>query len=309
MLFRAALLLASASFLMGADPQLLGLIPPQARIVAGVNIAQARATPFGQFVLSRMETESEGLNKFVAITGFDPRRDLREAVFASAGEGSDSKHGVAILRGSFDTARILAAARADGQNVETYQGVEIASGKGGKNQAGVAFLDSTLAIAGDVTEVRSAIGRRGSPTALVASIGARIAQLGATQDAWVVSLGPVAGFNPGVRDRALNGVFQGDVARSIEQASAGVKFGSNVQLTLEATARTDKDATAVADVARFLVGMAQLNIPEGEAARLAPFFNSLDIRTQANTVKLTAAVPEMEFENLLGQRPKKAARK
>lgn len=308
MLVRAALLLVSASLLFGTDPQLLGLVPPQARIVAGINIAQARSTPFGQFLLSRIDAESEGLGKFAAITGFDPRRDLSEIVVASLAGAGQNKPGLVIARGTFDSGRIFAAARADGHTLENYHGVEMAIGKG-QHGGAVAFLDSVLAVAGDAAEVRAAIDRRGVPTTFVAAIGAKIAQLGASQDAWVVSLGPVAGFDPGMRDKALNGVFQGDVAKSIEQASAGVKFGASVQLTVEATARSGKDATALGDVVRFLAGMAQLNMPEAEAARLGPLFQSLDVNTQGNTVKVTASVPQMEFEKLLQPRPKKAARK
>ncbi len=295
----AVLLLVPAGSLSAADPQLLGMVMPEAKVVAGVHFEQARATPFGQFLLGLAQHDNDGLSKFVAITGFDPRRDLTEVVFASTSDSSH-KSGIAIARGRFDINRLIAAARADGQNVETYNGVEMTTGKNGRES--IAFLDSTLALAGGTSDVRAAIDRRNRPTAFHAAIAVKIAQLGASQDAWVLSLGPVTGFNPGLRDKNLSGAFNGDLAKSIEQASAGVKFGAMVQVTAEAIARTEKDATALADVARFLASMAQLNMPEKDAAKFGLVLQSLDVQAQANTVKLSLTIPEDQLEKVIGSR-------
>ncbi len=291
------MLLVPASCISAADSRLLEMVMPEAKVVAGVNLAQARTSPFGQFLLSRAQHEDEGLTKFMAITGFDPRRDLTEVVLASSSD-STRKSGIAIARGRFDVNRLIAAARADGRSVETYNGVEMTTGKHGNDS--LAFFDSTLAVAGVTSEVRSAIDRRNRPTAFHAAIAAKIAQLGASQDAWVVSLGPVAGFKPGLKDKTVNGAFNGDLAKSIEQASAGVKFGAMVQVTAEAVARTAKDATALADVARFLASMAQLNVQEKDTGKFGEVLQSLDVKTQANTVRLSLAISEDQMERLIG---------
>jgi hypothetical protein len=295
----AALLLIPAGSLSAADPRLLGMVMPEASVVAGVNVAQARGTPFGQYVLGQARQESADFAKFVAITGFDPRRDLTEVVFASAGE-SGKKAGLAIARGTFDVNRLVAAARADGHSVDTYQGVEVATSRNGNDS--VAFLDATLALAGSASEVRAAIERRNRPTAFHAAIAARIAQLGSTQDAWFVSLGPLTGLNPTFADRNLNGALRGDVAKSIEQASAGVKFGALAEIHAEAVARSEKDATALADVVRFLAGMIQLNMPEKEAEAFGPLLQSLDVTAQATTVRLSLSIPEDQVERLFAPR-------
>ncbi|MDP2999512.1 MAG: hypothetical protein Q8N47_18630, partial [Bryobacterales bacterium] len=154
------LILAVAAVPMAAvDPALMKLVPPDATVVAGVNVEQARITPFGQFVLKQMPLDDEGFRKMMEATGFDPRRDLREILVASKG-GQPSRHiqGIVMATGSFDPARILAAAKVAGVTATDYAGVEILSSKESPN-GGFAFLDRSLAIAGETEQVKAAIDR------------------------------------------------------------------------------------------------------------------------------------------------------
>ena len=126
------LILAVAAVPMAAvDPALMKLVPPDATVVAGVNVEQARTTPFGQFVLKQMPLDDEGFGKMMEATGFDPRRDLREILVASKG-GQPSKHsqGLVMATGSFDAARIVAAARVLGVTVTDF-------GRRGSQQQGI----------------------------------------------------------------------------------------------------------------------------------------------------------------------------
>ena len=71
-LFRfSALILAGgvSSVWAAADPQLLGLLMPDAKILAGVQMGQAKASPFGQFVLSQAGPNAQ-FDQLKAATGF-----------------------------------------------------------------------------------------------------------------------------------------------------------------------------------------------------------------------------------------------
>ena len=68
-----------------ADPQLVGLVMPDAQVLAGVNVEQAKVTPFGQYVLSQIRTSDPQFQELIALTGFDPTRDVREVLVASNG--------------------------------------------------------------------------------------------------------------------------------------------------------------------------------------------------------------------------------
>ena len=105
----ATLFTAFAGALSAADPQLLNLVMPDAKVLAGVNVEQAKGTQFGQFVLNQMQTHETELQQLVTLTGFDPRRDVRELLVASDGT-PDGKTGLAVAKGTFDVAKISALA-------------------------------------------------------------------------------------------------------------------------------------------------------------------------------------------------------
>lgn len=290
-----AALVTSAS---AADPQLLKLIMPDAKVVSGIDADRVKAAPFGQFFLSQLPADA-GLNELVAVTGFDPRRDIHEVVMASPGD-AQKKSGLLIVRGNFDSARIAALVQADGRKIEVYNGIGIlGTGKTAAVSQGLAFLDNSIAVMGDLDSVRGAIDRRNSSGGPGGELTARILLASANQDAWVVSTAPVSSFAPVMPNRNLGGALQGDLLKAIDQSSGGVRFGNLIEISGELTARTDKDASSLADVLKFFLNMAQMNAPAGHAAQVASLIKNLIVYSEANAVKLSVAIPENELETLI----------
>ncbi len=290
-----SLLFSAAGLLHAADPQLLRLVMPEPTVLAGVNVDQARATPFGAYVLDQMQANDQNLQQLDALTGFDPRRDVREILAASAAQPGTRGAGLVLVRGRFDVARIAAAAAQKGTPVTVYNGATVI--QSGVNS--IAFADSTLAVAGPMAEVQGALDRRGNPTALTAEVAARVNQWSNTQDAWVVSLVPPP--VPPVPDARLQEPVA-NVAAKIEQASAGVKFGADVRLTAEALATTEQDAQSLAEVVRLLALLAQTS----------PNFNQLQnltVSAEARTLRLALTMPEDEFERIIKPQRAKTARR
>src|SRR5258708_20373405 len=205
--------------LPAADPQLVSLLMPDAKVVAGINVEQARNSPLGQFMLTRMQNGDEGFAKLAATIGFDPRRDLREVLIGTVGQ--PGQQGLVLARGTFDAARIFAAARLGGHTVETYNGVDILTGKGDSLTHAVTFLDGSIAVAGDLASVHAAIDRHSAANgALDPALAAQIDQLSNSQDAWPVSIMPLPALaNQKVPDTRLNGMLNTDVVKSILQTT------------------------------------------------------------------------------------------
>src|SRR5689334_13574126 len=153
----SAAFLLFAGLLPAADPQLVSLLMPDAKVVAGINVEQARNSPLGQFMLAHMQRGDEGFAKLAATTGFDPRRDLHEVLMGTIGR--PGQQGLVLARGTFDAARIFAAARLGGHTVETYNGVDILTGKDDALTHAVTFLDGSIAVAGDLASVHGAVDR------------------------------------------------------------------------------------------------------------------------------------------------------
>ncbi|MGA2267422.1 MAG: hypothetical protein ABSH44_03030 [Bryobacteraceae bacterium] len=294
-IFTAATLFAVFSgALPAADPQLLHLVMPDATVLAGVNVDQAKATPFGQYVLTLMQPGDQKLQQLATLTGFDPRRDVHELLLASNG-APGSKTGLALARGTFDPAKIAAAAQLSGAGAETYGGVSIIEDP--ERQNGFAFLDSTLVVAGDLASVKAAIDRRSGGPTIPAALAAQVNQLSSTEDAWAISTVPPSALKPPAAVPPAAGANVQNALQKIQSASGGVKFGSVVVLTGQAQAATPEDASSVADVLKLLVSVVQLQAAQHpETAALA---QSLVVSTQGSTVKITLSVPADQIQQLV----------
>src|ERR1022692_1265779 len=107
-----------------ADPELMKLVMPDAQVVSGINVDSIMLTPFGKFFLSQLPPANDGMNLFLTVTGFDPRRDIHEIVMASQGD-PQKKTGLLLLRATYDGTRILSLLQSEGQKTDTYRGVPI----------------------------------------------------------------------------------------------------------------------------------------------------------------------------------------
>jgi len=286
-----------------ADAQILTLVMPDAKVVAGVNVQQALATPFGQYVLSLIAPQNQQTQALATLIGFDPRQDVRELLVASAGAtapaaaaGSAAHSGVAFARGTFDPAKIAAAAALAGAKSETYGGLTIL--EDATLVGGIAFVDATLAVSGDVASVKAAIDRLSAPTTLPAPLLAQINQWSSTQDAWVVDAAPLASLTPPSGAPRLPGLAQGAALQSIQQAVAGVKFGATVVVTAQAQADTPQDATALAGLLQLAVNLAQAQTSQ-QNPQAGLLLKSLTATAQGNTLNVTLSVPQDQIQQLV----------
>jgi hypothetical protein len=272
------------------DPTLLGLVMPDATVVAGVQVAHVQGSPFGQHLLSQIVPNStRERERLFAATGFDPLKDLQEVVFSSGG----STKGLALGRGFFQPGRIAVAAAAHGATVIQYNGFDILSGAsraGHEGDGALVFLDASLVAIGDQAAVRAVVDRRAAGTLFSGDLAQRAKQISGTNDAWVVTLAP-AKIVPGtISDQST----QARVFQSVKQVSGGLRFGSAaVSISAEALTASNQDAQALADVLQFLAGMAQGD-PKG-----SQLLASAKFTVDGATTRITLDVPEAQIEQLL----------
>jgi hypothetical protein len=252
-----------------ADLNLLNLVMPDARVVSGINVVRARDSSFGQFLMGRASAHAESpeFQDFIQKTGFDPRQDLTQVLFATPG-GAENQRKLLLALGRFDPLAIRRAAEGAGAQVSTYKGIDVISGPEGHRPQGgpmsLAFLDSSLAVAGDTDSVRRAIDRnQGGPGGPSATLADKANQLSSTQDAWLVSLVPASEFASHFGIAEQNPMIRADALKTIQQVSGGIKFGDLVKLSATLVTQTTQDASSLADVLRFLAGLVQLQNQPG----------------------------------------------
>jgi len=291
--------LAAQAAAWAADPGLLRLVMPDAKVIAGIQVDQTRNSPFGQYVLTHMQPTDEGFKKFMADTGFDPRRDVSEIVMASNWEqSSPDARWLVLARGLFSPARFAAAVAANGGSVTKFQGVDILNGDSSTSN-GIAFFDSTNAVMGDTASVKAAIERRQTNAPASSSLLGKVQSLSAANDFWFVTLVPISEFSSAMPDPNLQGAMKGNLLQGISQASGGIRFGDTVQITGEAITRSEKDATALVDVVRFLAGMIQLNRQnDPTAGQVATLLDGLTLKTAGNVMSMSLAIPEKQLEQI-----------
>jgi hypothetical protein len=289
LLSTATFLTVFAGALPAADPQLLNLVMPDAKVLAGVNVEQAKGTLFGQYVLTQIQSADHDMQTVVALTGFDPTRDVRETLVASNGTPNS---GLALARGNFDVAKLTAAANLKGAVTENYNGVTILEEP--KLTHGIAFLDAGTAIGGDIASVKGAIDRQKNPQPLPPAVTVKINQLSNTEDAWVLCIAPPSTLAPArkdVKSGQIPPVFQ-----TVQSANGGVKFGNNVVFTGQAQTDTAQNATSLADVIKLLINLAQMNAGQNQQA--AALAQSVQVSASGNTLNVSLSLPEDQFQQL-----------
>jgi hypothetical protein len=110
-------------------------------------------------------------------------------------------------------------------------------------------------------------------------------------------------------DPNMNQAMGGNLLQSVKSASGGVKFlPTGILISGEANTRSDKDATALADVIRFIAGLvAQNKDTNPQAQKAATLLDSLQLSTDASTLKLTLTIPEALAEQLFMPQTRKKA--
>jgi len=292
-LLSATLFTAFSGVLSAADPQLLNLVMPDAKVLAGVNVEQAKGTQFGQYVLNQLQTHDSEMQKLIAATCFDPRRDVREVLVASDG-APQSKRGLALARGNFDIDRITKAATSHKEvTTEIYSNITILEDAKGLN--GIAFLDSTRVVAGDTGSVKGAIARMSSPQPLPAALLVKINQWSSSQDAWGISVVPPASLVPSVKDTQPNPIMT--AAQNVQQSAGGVKFGADVVFNGEAICDTAQNATTLGDLVKFMLNLAQMQ--SGQNPQAQQLIKSVKVTPNGNMLTVSASLPQDVFIQML----------
>jgi hypothetical protein len=294
----ASLLSALPGSLPAADPQLLKLVMPDAKAMSDINVAQVKLTPFGQFALGQLANED--IQKLIAQTGFDPSKDLNELLCATNGTPNT---GLALATGIFDPVKIGALAASDGAVTETYQGATILEDP--KKGNAVAFLNSGLMAAGDLANVKAAIGRQSSPTTLPKSLSDEITMLSNTEDAWALTTVSPASLHPAApsnKPETINGVtIPANLFQQVQSGWAGAKFGSNITITAQAQTADATTATNLAGMLQLLQNFALMQAQQNPD--LAAFAKSISVTAQGTQVNFSASLPEDQFQKLMQPKP------
>ncbi len=284
-----ALLICAASIpaARAADQGLLGQAPADSEVLIGINVKQIRESNFGKMLVAGPANAQ--LKAMSAQAGFDPIGDIDEVLIAAPAKQNPSAF--LMIRGRFDAAKVSQLAVSGGMTGADYHGVKIMT-KAGQSSgfSSLAVLDPSLIVGGDEPAVRAFVDRRGQGPALSAAMAAKAGEASKANDLWVVLHAAPSSFVP---PNAAQGPM-GDLVRSIEEVTLGLKFGSDITLSLNAVTHTPKDAEGLAAAVRMFSGMAASN-QQGNK-QVAMLLQKLKVDSDGSTARLSLAIPEAEAE-------------
>ncbi|HUB78266.1 MAG TPA: hypothetical protein VMB03_05690 [Bryobacteraceae bacterium] len=284
-----------------ADSQLLSMVMPDAKVIAGVNVDSAKKSPFGVFLLTQMQSNNTDLQQLVKMTGFDPTRDVDEVLVATPSTTGVRTSGLVLARGTFDPALATLAAT-KGAVTEVYNGVTIIETP--DKEAGIAFVSTSRVAAGDLSSVKAAVDRQGSNPSLPSAVLGQVNQWSTSEDGWVVTTVPLASMLPAGMAGASGGTTGGNpmgnpmagVMQTVQQLAGGVKFGNSVVGSLAIQSDNAADATQIANTLQFFVNLMQMQSQNNpQMATIAKGFN---IGAQGSTVNVTVTLPEAQFQQI-----------
>jgi hypothetical protein len=291
-------LFAVAAFLPGlaaaADPAMLELIMPDARVVMEINMDRIVSSPMGQAMSEQMKAQLAGLrptwqDPLLAQVGLDWSHYAQEVIFAGgapAGHGGQSPS-LVIVRGLLDPAWIESLNALSGVK-STYLGVPMLSS--GNGSAVVAFLDGSISVIGLPADVKAAIRRRGQNTPPSPVLAEGLARYEGQCDAWLVSAGSLATPAKSPAGASLKWIER------LNSFTGGVRLSPDFELSAEMTMRNDKDVAEMADGLRWFAGVVQTQ------ERTALSLEDLNFKVEGKRISLALQVPEQQVRAALQQR-------
>jgi hypothetical protein len=285
----------------GVSPTLLNLVMPDATVVSGMNVAQSVTSPFGQYILSQMQSNDAGFLQFISATGFDPRKDLLEILAATPSTGSSSSHSGLILgRGVFQPAMIIGAATEQGGVITNYKGFSLIGPPANHSGDDIAltFLDGSTAAIGNGASVKSVIDRKLAGATFTGTLAQTAIAASAANSAWFATATPLSDFMSNKQGGNLGGVAQSPLLQSVQQASGGVQFGTTgITVSADAVTASPQNAQALVDVLKFFVSMITGNA--NAPANVASVASTAQFSVNGSTAHVSLVLAEAQVEQLL----------
>lgn len=288
--------IGTASAQPRVDNVLIRMVPPGTTSLVGVHMDQVKQTEIYKKMLASQNLGQ--VDQFAAETGFDPRRDVRELLFASSATGQ-----VMLARGTFHI-HADRALSAQAKKIRHGDYTITASRTGG-----FCVLDSSLAVAGDVSTIEAALdewktGAHGTAQPLLARAGI----INQAAQFWGVSTGaanflaqhpPAIGAGAGLDfSKIFSGMqdtwFQADLSTGLRSEVHGVTA-------------TEKDAMNLRDAVRGIVGLGRLNVPDNQPD-LLKVWDGITVDQQGKSISVKADIPQDLFDKMIGMLSSGASR-
>lgn len=178
------------------NPKLVALVPPTARMVAGMIAPQRGRVPTSFLLITHNNLLD--LNDFIALSGADNSRVIEQIIMvASDGGGAFAEHSL-LASGHFDQGLIYRSAnRSVGATAAKYRGIPVLVVQPFARESGsfhdvrwLAMMDSNLAVFGTIASVQRELDRHLDRSVADPVLERRLAHLRRDDATWCVATLP-----------------------------------------------------------------------------------------------------------------------
>jgi hypothetical protein len=178
------------------NPKLVALVPPTARMVAGMIAPQRGRVPTSFLLITHNNLLD--LNDFIALSGADNSRVIEQIIMvASDGGGAFAEHSL-LASGHFDQGLIYRSAnRSVGASATKYRGIPVLVVQPFARESGsfhdvrwLAMMDSNLAVFGTIASVQRELDRHLDRSVADPALERRLAHLRRDDATWCVATLP-----------------------------------------------------------------------------------------------------------------------
>lgn len=278
MLFTAAMAAAQPR----VDNVLAQMVPPGSTSLSGARMDQIKTTEFYKRLVEQKKLPQ--VDKFAAETGFDPRRDVRELLFASNATG-----GVLLARGTFPLHPPAPNAKPVRHGRYTIQAFD---------DSGFCILDGTLAAAGDVKSLEAALDEWTSGTHTAAPpLLARARSVDPGSQFWGVATGFASFFSDNM-PRTASGVDFSKIFRGLQDTWFQADFTTGFKGIIHGVTATEQDAVNLRDTAKGLIGFGRLSVPENQS-ELLKLWDGITVEQEGRNVSIRADIAQNLVDRLV----------
>jgi hypothetical protein len=222
------------------DNVLVRMVPPGSTALIGAHMDQIKQTDLYRKMLAAQKVPE--LDHFAAGSGFDPRRDVREFLFAVTPRGE-----VLLARGTFN---MNPAGMPETGRIRHGEYSIWSQGNGG-----FCILDATLAVAGQIAAIEAALDEWKSGTHTAAQpLLARVSLLDPQSQFWALSTGAQNVLGDRL-PKLASGLDLSKIFSGLQDASFEADFSTGLRAGIRGSAASEKEALNLRDTVRGLVGL------------------------------------------------------
>ncbi len=269
------------------DPALAKLVPPDATVLAGIDVKKLKVTPY--YSSRSYELNIPLLDSVSREFGFDPRRDISDVLISWNG-----KNLIVAAKGRFAKDGIEQRLREGGQQTRYKQQLLL-----GSSGSAITFLNSEVALAGKMHAVKSVIDIQKAGTGQVAEeFASAVLHISKRDQLWLVSRSGLPFADMPVHSDIAS--ILSNFAGYVSWTSARIAVDTGMHFEAQVECVSSAGSKRVDDALRAGLGLARLTTKES-ATDLLRLYNSMQVRRDKEAVYVHADLPSDLIDQLLAR--------